>query len=149
MMNTNHAIVHQLNQVARSISKQVNRVLEPYGLYSGEWAVLVVLYEQGPMPQRELAEYLHIEAAAVSKGLRRLLTNGLVERQAGEDRRTKWVSLSEAARAQFPAWEAAIDEHRRALLTGLAAADKACLLRCLQLMHVQSEGFSSEEETHE
>lgn len=123
-MNTSDALLHNLYQTTRIVAKGINRLLEPWGLFSSEWSILRVLKLNGPQTQRTLALLLHIEPPAITKSLIRLERKGFIDRIEGTDRRTKEVSLSEEALCLYPEWEKIIRKHREALLAGFAEEKK-------------------------
>ncbi len=123
-MNTSDRLLHDLHQTTRAVSKGLNRVLEPWGLFSSEWSILRVLQLSGPQTQRSLAVLLHIEPPAVTKSLTRLEEKGFIDRIEGTDRRTKKVSLSEEAQHLYPEWAEIIRKHREALLAGFSEERK-------------------------
>ncbi len=124
-MNTSDRLLYDLHQTTRAVSKGLNRVLEPWGLFSSEWSILRVLKLNGPQTQRSLAVLLHIEPPAVTKSLTRLEEKGFIDRIEGTDRRTKEVSLSDEALRLYPEWARIIKEHREALLAGFCEERKS------------------------
>ncbi len=130
-MNTSDRLLYDLYQTTRMVSKGLNRVLEPWGLFSSEWSILRVLKLNGPQTQRSLAVLLHIEPPAVTKSLARLERKGFIDRIEGADRRTKEVSLSEEALQLYPEWAEIIRKHREALLAGFSEEGKNELLGLL------------------
>jgi MarR family transcriptional regulator, transcriptional regulator for hemolysin len=113
-------LLHNLLQTTRIVAKGVNRLLEPWGLFSSEWSIIRVLKLNGPQTQRALAAFLHIEPPAITRSLARLEHKGLIDRSGGMDRRTKDVSLSEKAVRLYPEWEELVGKHRSALLADLS-----------------------------
>ena len=118
-MDESEALLHQLFQTARIISKGLNSCLEPYGLYGSEWAIITTLKKEGAMNQGALAGYLNIEPPAVSRSLMKLERKGFITRNSGSDRREKTVFLSEAALQQYPQWLDISGHHRQAILADL------------------------------
>lgn len=127
-----HGIFHGLHQAVRSIDKGVNQVLAPYGISASEWAVLTSLEKWGSLTQKALADYMHLEAAAISKSVAKLEAKGLVQRAAGADRRERRVRLSAQARAGYGEWMAGSEAHREAVLAGFGAEERALLQALLQ-----------------
>lgn len=119
-MNNSDRLMHTLHQTTRIVAKGVNRVLEPWGLFSSEWSIIRALKLNGPQTQRALAALLHIEPPAITKSLATLQQKGYIDRSEGTDRRTKNVSLSEKAVQLYPEWVERIRKHRSALLDGLS-----------------------------
>lgn len=118
-MKTTDDVIRQMYQTTRIISVSLNEILEPYGLFSSEWAIITVIKEKGLMSQISLANYLNIEPPAISKSLMSLERKGIVRRQEGVDKREKMVTLSEEALRSYPLWEEAVARHREKTLAGL------------------------------
>lgn len=112
-------LIHLLYQTTRAISQGVNQILVEYGLYSSEWSIIVAIKETGPISQIALANYLHIEPAAISKTVVKLEEKGFIERKSENDKREKKVFLTEKALTQYAIWEKAIDNHRQSILIDL------------------------------
>ncbi len=139
-MNTAETVMHYLYQTTRSITKGINPRLEPSGLYSSEWAVIVALKERTKMTQAELALYMNIEPPAISKSLGQLEKKGWISRLPGErDRREKYVALTEAALAEYPKWEGVVGQHRQEVLQRLSEEEQRQLAKYLQLLFENAE----------
>lgn len=120
-MDKQEKLLHQLFQTVRTISKGLNTILEPYGLYSSEWAIITTLKALGPVTQGALSSYLSIEPPAVSRSLVKLEKKGFITRIAGADKREKNVSLSKEALVKYPQWLEVSRQHRQAVLADLSA----------------------------
>ncbi|MGG3640477.1 MarR family winged helix-turn-helix transcriptional regulator [Bacillus gobiensis] len=97
MESINRKLFHMFNQAARSISKKTNEQLEEYGLYGSQWTILYCLHKFGPMTQKEIWTYLHVEAPTVTRTIKRLEEKGWIYRTLGNDKREKVVALTEEA----------------------------------------------------
>jgi len=117
MLNNTHTLFHGVHQLSRELSKQLNEALEPFGLYSAQWAVLFVLKEKGTLTQKELCQYLAVEAPPMTRTVQRLLKQEYIEQHSGQDKRKKYIHLSTKALKEFPKWEAVVNKANRALLT--------------------------------
>jgi MarR family transcriptional regulator, transcriptional regulator for hemolysin len=115
-MQNIHMLFHSVHQLSRELSKHLNDSLEPFGLYSSQWAVLFVLKKEGTLTQRELCEYLAVEAPPMTRTIQRLARQGLIQQLSGEDKRKKYISLTEKANEEFQRWEAAVVQANRTLL---------------------------------
>ena len=82
-------LMHQLFQTTRIISYSLNRYFSPYDLHFSEWGIIITLMEKEPMTQRDIASYLKVEPAAISRSLTGLEKKGFIIRKAGSDRREK------------------------------------------------------------
>ncbi len=103
-----HELFHTVHQLSRELTKLVNETLQPFGLYSAQWAVLFVLKTKGNMPQSSLCEYLAVEAPPMTRTIQRLVKQGYVQQTPGEDKRIKLIQLTEKAEQAYPEWEKAV-----------------------------------------
>lgn len=121
-------------RASRAVTQLFDHVLEPSGLRATQFTVLVAIARSGSATVARLAETLVMDRTTMTRNLRPLERDGLIERVAGEeDRRTRTVRLTgrgEAALARaLPLWERAqsrvIDglgeERWRGLLADLSA----------------------------
>ncbi len=111
-----HDLFHSLHQLSRQLIKAKNDVLQPFGLYSAQWSVLYVLKTQGTLSQKELCDYLSVEAPPMTRTIQRLVKQGYVRQISGKDKRTKEIELTETALAEYPKWEKAVLAMNEALL---------------------------------
>ena len=118
-MNTTHDLFHSIQQLSRQLTKHLNTALEPFDIYSSEWAILFVLKKNGPLTQKEIAEYLSIEAPPVTRTVKRLVEKKYVLQVKGEDKRTNKVILTEVAVQMYDKWEHAVLQANEGLLTHL------------------------------
>ena len=114
-----HQLFHTIHQLSRELTKQVNDALQPFGLYSAQWAVLFVLKTKGSMPQSALCVYLAVEAPPMTRTIQRLLKQGYVKQEAGADKRVKVIHLTEKAEQLYPEWEKAVLDMNDRLLTSM------------------------------
>lgn len=113
---TNHALFHTLHQLSRQLTNKLNETLKPFGLYSAQWSVLFVLNTKGSITQKELCEYLFVEAPPMTRTIQRLVKQGYVRQIPGQDKREKYIQLTEEALKEFPKWEQAVTKCNQTLL---------------------------------
>ncbi|MCB5238295.1 MAG: MarR family transcriptional regulator [Niallia nealsonii] len=118
-MNTTHELFHSIQQLARQFTKHLNTALEPFDIYSSEWAILFVLKKNGPLTQKEIAEYLSIEAPPVTRTVKKLVEKKYVLQVKGEDKRTNKVFLTDVALQKYEEWEVAVLQANQELLAQL------------------------------
>jgi DNA-binding MarR family transcriptional regulator len=124
--------MHQLFQLTRIISQSLNSRFSSYHLHFSEWGIVLILMEKGSMTQNALANYLHIEASAVSRSLVGLEKKGYVKRSVGVDRREKVVGLTDAAIECFQECDKIASQHRQSLLSVFSEEKKHELSGLLQ-----------------
>lgn len=104
-MQDKHQLFHTIHQLSRKLTKHLNEALEPFGLYSAQWSVLYVLKEKGTLTQKELCDYMAVEAPPMTRTIQRLSKLGYIQQNIGEDKRKKYIELSDKALEEFPKWE--------------------------------------------
>lgn len=129
---TNHALFHTLHQLSRQLTNRLNEALKPFGLYSAQWSVLFVLHTKGSLTQKELSEYLFVEAPPMTRTIQRLVKQGYVSQIPGKDKREKYIQLTEEAVQEFPKWEHAVSACNQDLLKNFPVTSQN------ELLHLQS-----------
>jgi DNA-binding MarR family transcriptional regulator len=118
---------------ARAIgTKNANKRLEPFGIKVRDFAVLSLVCTDERPSQRELAEFLRLDASQVVILVDSLEKLGLVERQTdARDRRSNILVPTEAGMALFAEAQIAVDEAREESLEGLSDTERDELQRLL------------------
>jgi MarR family transcriptional regulator, transcriptional regulator for hemolysin len=128
VLENTHELFHAVNQLSRRLTKHLNEALEPFGLYSAQWSVLYILREKGTLTQKELCEYLAVEAPPMTRTIQRLLKQGYIQQiSSSEDKRKKFISLTDQAEAQFPVWEKAVLNKNEDLVNDLPHSSQEAL----------------------
>ncbi len=102
---------------ARRNSRDLTRVFEKAmrgsGVRGTQFTLLATLVQTGPIPTSRLAEFQGLERTTLTRNLSRLVRDGLVRVEEGEDRRVRKVTITPAgedvARRAFPFWKKAQD----------------------------------------
>jgi DNA-binding MarR family transcriptional regulator len=98
----------------------------------GQARVLHVLYEDGRRQVGELAERCGVADPTVSKMLKSLEHNGLIERRTDpENRRVVWVSLTAKGRSLFDEIQASFEQGMAQMLGGLSDEQLRDFLRTM------------------
>ncbi|UVE18990.1 MarR family transcriptional regulator [Pseudomonas sp. LS44] len=129
-----HRFGMQLSHLSRAWRAELDRRLVGLGLSQARWLVLLHLSRFEAMPtQRELAQSVGVEGPTLARLLDSLEAQGLVSRQAAEDRRAKKIALQPNAGPLIRQIEAISSQLRAELFSGI---DQEDLLRCQQI-HAQ------------
>ena len=89
-----------LHSASRAMTGCYRPVLDAIGLTYSQYAVLLVLWAEESVPQRELGERMFLDSGTLSPLLTRLEKGGLITRaRRPDDERTVQVSLTEEGRA--------------------------------------------------
>ncbi|WII38800.1 MarR family winged helix-turn-helix transcriptional regulator [Paenibacillus thiaminolyticus] len=81
------------------LSNYYQKVVSPFGITVDQWEILVVLWEQEGITQKELAERLYKDQTNIARMLFKLETKGFIHRVTHEtDRRALRVYLTSKGR---------------------------------------------------
>jgi DNA-binding MarR family transcriptional regulator len=131
--NQEEEIVRALRQIMRAVELQSHRLADEYGLTGPQLATLNEAARLDEAPLGELAKAVHVSQATMSGILDRLEKRGLVQRVRGtRDRRSVWISLTEAGRNILDAAPPMLNEHFRAELSKLEVWEQTAILATLQ-----------------
>ena len=111
-----HELFHTLHQLSRHLTNTLNDALKPLGLYGSQWSVIFVLKSKGSLTQKELCEYLFVEAPPMTRTIQRLVKQGYVLQVPGKDKREKLIQLTDVALKMFPEWEKTVIETNHSLM---------------------------------
>jgi len=111
-----HELFHTLHQLSRHLTNKLNEALKPLGLYSAQWAVIYVLKNKGSLTQKELCDYLFVEAPPMTRTIQRLVKQGYVTQVPGKDKREKHVQLTELANQEYSNWEHIVNSVNQELM---------------------------------
>ena len=109
---------------AHMFRKRLDERLAKQGVTSRQWELLAVLAMYGPMPQRQLADALGIEAPALAGLVSRMERDGWLLRDRSQTDRRKMV-IRPAEKAE-EVWSSSVDyfrELREIVTRGLSEAD--------------------------
>jgi DNA-binding MarR family transcriptional regulator len=125
-----------LRQAARHVSQIYDRHLAETGLRGTQYSILSKLGRLGPMSIGRLAESMVMERTALSRAIRPLERDRLVNIGSGADNRTSSVSLTAAGQTKLKGaalrWKEAQKEFESAYGAGDAAMLRASLARVVQ-----------------
>jgi DNA-binding MarR family transcriptional regulator len=122
-----------LRGAARAVTRLYDDILRPSGLQATQFTLLVTIALAGTAPITQLAKVLVMDRTTLTRNLKPLEKQGLVQVAPGEDQRMRLVTLTEpgqqALTKALPLWEKAQvqavkvlgAERFRALLTDLSA----------------------------
>jgi len=111
-----HELIHTLHQLSRQLTNKLNEALKQHGLYNAQWAVIYVLKNKGSLTQKQLCEYLTVEAPPMTRTIQRLVKQDYVRQIQGQDKREKHIQLTEKALKEYPKWEMTVSDLNESLL---------------------------------
>ena len=108
-----------LRKANRAVSQLYDETLRPSGIRGTQYSLLVVLKIFGSMLVSHLAEKIVMDRTTLSRNLEVMEKQGLVNVAPGEDRRTRWVTITEPGSAvlleAYPLWQQAQSKIRESM----------------------------------
>jgi DNA-binding MarR family transcriptional regulator len=99
LLRLDQQICFSLNAASRAFGSVYRVALRDLGLTYPQYLVMLVLWEHGELPVKQIGEHLRLDSGTLSPLLKRLETAGLVRRErSAADERSVTVSLTEAGR---------------------------------------------------
>lgn len=119
--------------LAKGFSRSLQQRSEALGFSPGQFPLLIELWNEDGLTQRQLIDRLDIEQATMANTLARMERDGLVERrQHPTDKRAQQIYLTPKARAmEMDAKQAAIDADQ-ALFSGFRRFEKELMLEYIR-----------------
>lgn len=117
-------LFHEIHQKSRLAVKEANEVLKEFELYSAQWSILFCLKQFGPMTQKEIWQYLNVEAPTVTRTLAKLEESGWAGRKEGTDKRQRIACLTPKAEAKVTEIEQRITELEDGMLADLTKQEQ-------------------------
>jgi DNA-binding MarR family transcriptional regulator len=103
-----------LRKAARAVTQLFDAALAPSGLKATQFTLLVTSRLAGEQTINQLAERMVMDRTTLSRNLRPMVREGLLEVTAGEDGRTRLVRISsegeQVLEEAYPRWQAAQEE---------------------------------------
>jgi DNA-binding MarR family transcriptional regulator len=127
--NKDQSAGYVVNHMARLFAAALTERIKPLGLTTGQFPILLELWREEGLTQKQLVERLDLEQATVANTLIRMERDGLIERKPHpKDGRAQCLYLTPKARAlEGPATKAANAVNAIALQSLPPVAQKAFL----------------------
>ena len=126
----------RIRGAARRVTQIYSRHLAPTGLKISQFSLLGFVSAEGPIAIGRLSDLLATDRTTLSRNLRPLLQQGLIERAACGDKRRHELVATPAGRALFkralPLWAMAEQEVRAAMGARLTADLHGALDRSME-----------------
>ena len=120
----------------------LQKELEPYGIGSGQYHFLLVLYQMDGCSQEELTQKVLVDKATTTRALSKLESLGYITRVRDPvDGRRYIVNLTEKGWELRPKIREVLDRWTSTILEGFTSHEKEQLLDLLERMELNSEGL--------
>jgi len=94
LTGTGLCVCFQLRKASRAITKLYDAALQPSGIRSTQFALLVAVAKKTPISISALGDLLVIDATTLSRSLRKLEQTGYIKMIEGEDGRERLVRIT-------------------------------------------------------
>jgi len=134
-LNRNDSFGYLTNYLARLFSRALDDRLSAHGVAVGQFAILLLLWEEDGLTQAELGRRAAVEQPTIANTLIRMERDGLIRRQPDPaDRRRAFIYLTDHARGLETPLTAAAQAVLTQATRDLSPDDQAALLVGLRRM---------------
>lgn len=135
-----------VNHMARLFAAALTERIKPLGLSTGQFPILLQLWREEGLTQKQLVERLDLEQATIANTLTRMERDGLIQRKPHPlDGRAQCIHLTPKARAlEAPAVEAAQAVNAIALASLPPVAQKAFMRAMGQVIEALQSSLQAE-----
>jgi DNA-binding MarR family transcriptional regulator len=124
--------MQQIGMANRGFIRLYEGRLRALGFAVAQIPVLVALKRSGGVPQAELVRIARVEQSSMAQLLGRMERDGMIERVADPaDKRSRLITLTDAARERMPAARAIMLQGSAQALEGFSEEEEATLLALL------------------
>ena len=108
LSGTGLCVCFQLRRASRAITQLFDAALQPSGIRSTQFTLLIAIAKRQPINISALGDLVAIDATTLSRSLRKVERMGLIKVVSGADRRERQVTLSakgwRTLRVSVPYW---------------------------------------------
>ncbi|MDA0656022.1 MAG: MarR family winged helix-turn-helix transcriptional regulator [Proteobacteria bacterium] len=121
-----------LRKAARAVTQLYDRFLQPSGLRATQFTILAALDQTGPRKLSALADALVLDRTTLTRNLKPLQRDNLIESRAGDDRRVRELTITQIGKIRLdealPLWREAQEDMK----SRIGAKTASALLDILQ-----------------
>jgi DNA-binding MarR family transcriptional regulator len=118
--------------------------LKKYGIGSGQYPLLMLLFSNEKLSQEELSRFLNIDKGATAKTVARLMERGYITRRTdSQDKRRYQICLTEKANRIQNDLGSVVEEWHQILLQGLSSGEITLVRNLLEKMKENSKAIQT------
>ena len=122
-----------INQLARLFARDLQRQIQPLGIVTGQFPILLALWNRDGVTQRELLDEIDVEQATLANTLTRMERDGLIKRtKHPSDARAQQIWLTPKALNVRDAAYLSANTVNQESLAELSSEEKATLIALMQ-----------------
>ncbi|WP_339229232.1 MarR family transcriptional regulator [Oceanobacillus sp. FSL K6-2867] len=123
----------QLNmQFTRAFRKKLNEQLVEVGLYYSQWSIVYYLKQSGSATLVEITNYLDVEKPTISRTVKRLEEQLLIERLPSEDKRERKMQLTKKGLEMYEKAYDVVNKFEHSLLEEIPETEMESAFRTIQ-----------------
>ncbi|HWK23435.1 MAG TPA: MarR family transcriptional regulator [Ureibacillus sp.] len=123
MNNIEPTLFDSYRDLYRPYVNAVNTRLSKYQLHTSQWVVMRLIYLKESCTFVELAKDTRVEKPSVTRIIQKLMELGYVETNQGDDKREKYVSLTEKGKEVYTSIQEDLSTYLNELTQGIDEAD--------------------------
>ncbi|TWF52881.1 MarR family winged helix-turn-helix transcriptional regulator [Neorhizobium alkalisoli] len=130
-----HSATYLAGQLAKGFARSLQKRSLSLGFSPGQFPVLLELWQEDGLTQKQLLDRLEVEQATLANTLARMERDGLIARvKHPSDKRAQIITLTEAGRAlEMSAVEAAADADA-ALFSGFKRFERDLMIEYMRMI---------------
>lgn len=130
-----HSATYLANQLAKGFARSLQQRSSSLGFSPGQFPVLLELWQQDGLTQKQLLDKLEVEQATVANTLARMQRDGLIERiPHPDDKRAKIITLTALARSLEARAVEAAAEADAALFSGFKRFEHDLMIEYMRMI---------------
>ena len=131
-MNTFQTLFHQLILTYRPFETQLNEKLATHHLHRTEWSILYYLVTSESMTLVEMARLLSVEKPNITRTMKSLIEQGLVEARPGKDKREKHMVVTAKGLEIYKEVRETVDVFEQRILNGIPEDEQLVFIRTMK-----------------
>lgn len=134
------------NRLFRSTQCYLDRVLAKYEISSGNYVILLIIYDHKGISQNALSREMRVDKAFVAREIKKLEERSFVRKLHDEkDTRANNLYLTDKAIALVPKLREEINKWNEAIMKGLSEEEKHLSMQLLHKILLNSEKYKEME----
>jgi MarR family transcriptional regulator for hemolysin len=131
-MNTFQTLFHQLILTYRPFETQLNEKLATHHLHRTEWSILYYLVTSESMTLVEMARLLSVEKPNITRTMKSLIEQGLVEAKPGKDKREKHMVVTSKGLEIYKEVRVTVDVFEQRILNGIPEDEQLVFIQTMK-----------------
>lgn len=140
-MKPHKQLFYAYSALYRPYFNQLNARLAPFNLTSAQWAIMHFILHNGENTISDISTYHNVERPTITKMVQRLIELDYVEAQPGEDKRTRFIRLSENGQAVCEQVQEKLSIYQRYLLEEIPEADQLLVADVLRKISAKTTSY--------